>query len=228
MSQTPFGAMPPANQAPPPKSGPGVGTIIAIIAVVGVAVILVCGGVLTVILLPALGKAREAAREIRDMTQARLLVSAVITYSADHRDALPPPEGWTTAMAAYLNPPAGSTATLNPLDSSRIEGPTPDWIYRPLPAREGAPGGRMADAYFPSEWVLFYEDVSRLPATTDTVIVAFLDGSVRSVTRAELQALLERPATPTGPGPTTPANPGTGGAGHTQGGESPRKSTGKN
>jgi hypothetical protein len=217
MSQIPTGSMPPVNPAPPVKSGPGIGTIIAIIAAVGVAIILVCGGVLTMILLPALGKARTAAREIRDQVHARALVTSAMVYAADHQDALPPPDRWTEALADYLAVSGNTPAEIDVLDSSRIEGPTPDWIYRPLPARENAPGGRIADARFPADWVLFYEDVSRLPPTTETVIVAFLDGSARSISRAELESLL---AQENGAGGSTPPA--------SQGGASPKKSTGKN
>lgn len=168
--------------APQPKKGMGTGAIVAIIIGAVALVAIVCGGVLVAIMLPAMGKAREAARSIMASTNVRQLVMQVHTYAAENKDYLPPQEGWTAALDLY-----GPTAAFT--DSPQIEGTGNEMVYSPPAPVAPATQARLDRVQFPAQWIIIREDETKLPPKK-MVAVGYLDGSVRLISQAELAAAL--------------------------------------
>jgi hypothetical protein len=120
---------------------------------------------------------------MRDTLQA-------LRYAAMERGgSLPPATGWDRELG-YLE------KSENPrmLDSGRVEGPTPDWVYAPPIPASGQTHAKLSEIEQPSMYVLLYEDISRLPARYTSVIVGMADGSVRMVDRVEFTTLLAEQA----------------------------------
>lgn len=129
-------APPPHNyDAPPPKKGLGAGAIIGI--VLG-GVLLLCVPLILCmigILMPALGKARQSARQIMSSTQMRQVVMALQMYANENLGMYPEagadlatrlaPYGITPAVLTSPNaPPVGPSYYYVPLgDSSKITSP---------------------------------------------------------------------------------------------------------
>ncbi len=84
-------------------------------------VCVVCGGVLALLLMPAMGKAKEAANRLRVMSQVREVDQAIITYSFDHNGDLP---ARLEDLRPYLRD--YDTVTTNPMTHER-----PCFIYQP-------------------------------------------------------------------------------------------------
>ena len=89
MSQIP-NPMPPRDPQPPPKSSSSAGMIVLILAVVGVLSMCVVIPILMALILPAVQKAREAARRSVDMNNMRQISIALDMYVNTH-NAYPPP-----------------------------------------------------------------------------------------------------------------------------------------
>lgn len=179
--------VPPAGDGAAPKRGLGAGAIIGIVAGVVVLVMLICGGVGVAVLMPALSKAREAAQQANTMREAMLLVQNIALYSMNNNDDLPSRRAWTSEIAAFF--PDAATMQVA-LDSDRVDGAAPDYIYLPPPPRNGATVGKLSDIANPSTYVILHEDFTRMPARFQTVVVAMADGSVRTMERATLEAML--------------------------------------
>lgn len=100
----PWGSAPPL----PPKSGVPMALVVTIvIVVVGVVSVAVCG-VLAGILLPALGKARQTARELKDSTQVRGTHMGMMSFAAANRDQYPLP--------SVIDARNGTINSANPLE----------------------------------------------------------------------------------------------------------------
>jgi hypothetical protein len=200
--------VPPAGDGAAPKRGLGAGAIIGIVAGVVVLVMLICGGVGVAVLMPALSKARDrdAAQQANTMREAMLLVQNIALYSMNNNDDLPSGRAWTSEIAAFF--PDAATMQVA-LDSDRVDGAAPDYIYLPPPPRKGETVGKLSDIADPSTYIILHEDFTRMPARFQTVVVAMADGSVRTMERATLEAMLaaQKQAVPPA------ATDGTGGPG---------------
>lgn len=160
------------------KSGRG----LAIAGIVVGAVSLILGIALCAgIMLPALGKARQAAREIASQAQLSMIGKGLILYSQDNKDFLPEVKtGWETRLTQYGVVPQMVDSPRKP------EGWTgPSYIYVPL-------SQSIDRVRFPGQHVLMYEDPSL--DRDKTVPVLFLDGSVRIINEDELATMLEQQA----------------------------------
>lgn len=186
MSQFPRAGMDASNT--PRKKGLGVGAIIAI--VVGVLLVVpMCGGLLIGIMLPATGRARDAARGFKAKTQVTVLVQACHMYASDNKGYLPPAATWDLALSNYASTSGQASMT----DSPQIDGTGNEMIYTlPTSARLGV-ALRVDEIPFPAEWILIREDESRL-APHQKIAVGFADGSANLLTRDELAAALARHA----------------------------------
>ncbi|HNB59149.1 MAG TPA: DUF4190 domain-containing protein [Phycisphaerales bacterium] len=164
------------NNSSPARSGKGLAIAGIVVGFVTSALgVLLCAG----ILLPALGKARESARELKSRSQLALMTQSLLAYAQDNRDHLPEiATGWEQRLSATgLSPGAFES----PRKDADWTGPS--YIYVP-------PATSVDRVPNPSQTVILYEDprLSRSPM----VPVAFLDGSVREIPEAELERLLER------------------------------------
>lgn len=94
----------PATVARPPRherSGMSTGATCAIIAVVGLIIVVFVGGILSAILFPVFAKAREKARQMTCLTNVKELGLAAQMYAADYKQTLPPAADWSTATYPY-------------------------------------------------------------------------------------------------------------------------------
>lgn len=167
----------------PPPQGSATKTVAIVLSIMGVLMVLICGGVF-LILMPALGKAREAAQSTVALANARQLMVAVHSYATDFRDRVPANADWATTLDSYLG---GGIEPL--LDSRRIKGPGPDFVYVAPPGRQGRQL-LLSEIRSPSTTIMFHEDLARLPASVRTVVVAYADGAVKLVPRGELEEAL--------------------------------------
>lgn len=183
----PFPAGQPVGTPPaggPPPQGSATKTVAIVLSIIVVLMVLVCAGVF-LILMPALGKAREAAQATVAMANAKQLMVAVHSYATDFKDRVPASADWDKTLDTYLG--GGVVGVM--VDSRRIDGPGPDFVYAAPPGRQGKQL-LISDIRFPSTTIFFHEDLTRLPPSVKTVVVAYADASVKLVPRAELEQAL--------------------------------------
>ncbi len=101
--------LPPTPQ--PPVKGSSTGATIGVVAVVCVAGVLVCGGILVALLLPAIQPAREAARRTECVNNLRQIGLAFHNYNAVHKTFPPayipdedgkPMHTWRVLILPYM------------------------------------------------------------------------------------------------------------------------------
>lgn len=168
----------------PPPQGSATKTIAIVLSIIVVLMVLVCAGVF-LILMPALGKAREAAQATVAMANAKQLMVAVHSYATENKDRVPASADWDKTLDTYFG--GGVVGVM--VDSRRIDGPGPDFVYAAPPGRQGKQL-LISDIRFPSTTIFFHEDLARLPPSVKTVVVAYADASVKLVPRADLEQAL--------------------------------------
>lgn len=119
------------------------------------------------VMLPALTKARVAAREVKSMTQLKMIGMGLMTFAADHKDALP--ESLDEIVAAGILPEIPTSARSGQGRTGRFE-------YR-------RPAKSLAAIQFPDRTILAWEQFTFFPS--DGVAVLFADGHVEQIETEE-------------------------------------------
>lgn len=136
------------------------------------------------LLLPAIGKARQTARELKSGAQVMHIGVALQMYAADNDNWMPEtPDGLDRLVAA---------GTIGPetLVSPHAEGGGgPSYIYVP-------PGMPLDKAPNVSQVIVVYENPAIVPRVVNVLL---MDGSVRQMTVAELTAHLSSQGAPPPP-----------------------------
>ncbi|MHC4787463.1 MAG: hypothetical protein ACYTE6_16015, partial [Planctomycetota bacterium] len=133
-----------------------------------VAMAAMAGGVL----LPSYAKAHEQARGLKSSTQLRQLAIAVMTYAAEHDDALPP--GFE-ALRPYIHP-----GLLHSPWGPVTDGRGDYWMNTTVQ--------RLSACRFPERQIVFYDRA--MYEHTDEVAVGFYDGHVVIMSTWELDELI--------------------------------------
>ena len=167
---------------PAKKGGMSIGWIVAIVLGLGVVLVgLPCGALFVGIMLPALGAARQSARQVLSESNLRMIHQSMVAYAQNNGDAYPPAEGWADLLVDGGWLPA-------PMPVSPVsDGVGPDYFYVP-----GALTVWTADT---SRRILLYEDPAH---HTDGVLVLFVDGSIEMVPHAEFERLISGIVLPDG------------------------------
>lgn len=163
-------------EIPPAKRGLGAGWIVAIVLGAGIVLMGVpCLGLLAGIMLPALGKARQAARETIALTNVRAIGQSLVVRvqnSGTVPMAALTEDNWADVLVAE------GFVTPEMLVSPTSDGIGPDYFYVPFGSNTFDDPRRV--------WV--YEDPAH---HRDGVAVAFIDGHAELVPHEEFPALLE-------------------------------------
>jgi len=177
---------PPPFPTTPPRQGLGPGAIIAIVLGGVLLVTLVCGGGLVAIMLPALGAARDSARQTRSMAHLKMVHAGLMSYAAENNGLLP--EGDASLpdrLSAYT--PAEAFVSPNPPPAG------PSYFYVPV--------GDISKLPDPGATVLIYESPDIKSRGGWNVLYA--DGSVRSIVGPSYRMLIDGLRLPDGT-PWTP------------------------
>lgn len=124
------------------------------------------------IMLPALGKARQAARQIKSTTQMRLIAQSLTIYAQDYNGAFPEPGTDLTQRLSGVVQPGDFISPAEIYDRSN------SYFYL---------GGYTTKDHFRT--VILVEDPNNFRWRGTNV--AFLDGSIEFVTEPELSKLLD-------------------------------------
>lgn len=159
-------------------SAPGRGKGMAIAGlVVGVFALVVNVALCAGIMLPALGKARQSARQIKGASQLMQIGTGLHMYASDNKEWFPEtPDGLSRLVAAGTISP---DTLVSPRNTQGIE---PSYFYLP----PGQPLNRIAN---PSGTVVLYENPVFVRGPINVLL---LDGSVEFMTVQELNARLSR------------------------------------
>ena len=165
----------------PTKKGMSGGTIAAIIGGVVLVIVIVCGG-LVAVMLPALGKAREAAKQVVSSSQMRMISMSLQQYAFDNADQLP------EAGADLPSRLAKYGASANMFTSPNAPSAGPSYIY--------VPQGKVGDIKNPSQTIVLYEN----PAIPSTMgwNVAYADGLVILISPERYHPLINAITLPDG------------------------------
>lgn len=170
-----LGAIALAKTSRDPQTNGGKGMALAGV-IVGVVALLLNLVMITAVLLPSLGKAREAARDIKSSVQLRQIGMGLHQYAMDNKDWMPETsDGWEGRLVPRYVGDAGvfvSPHTPQAAGSS--------YVY--------LPPSRLSDLPDPSSVIVAYERPEASPS--DRVPVLFADGRVEMLSEAELEAAL--------------------------------------
>jgi len=153
------------------KQGKG----LAIAALIVAAGTMALGSIASIgVLLPALGKARQSARQLKSATQVRAIDTALMMYAMDNKGWYPEPgANWQSRLpldpVLFVSPRAESAAA------------TDSYIY--------VPGYKETDFKNPARTVLVYENPKYVPR--GPIAVGFADGHIDLVRVDELKGLLD-------------------------------------
>lgn len=165
----------------PTKKGMSGGAIAAIIGGAVLLIVVLCGGFVA-LMLPALGKAREAAQQAMSSAQMKMISMSLQQYALDNADQLPEAGAdLPSRLAKY-----GASANMFTSPSAPAGGPS--YIY--------VPQGKLGDIKNPSQTVVLYEN----PAIPSTMgwNVAYADGSVILISPERYQPLINSITLPDG------------------------------
>jgi len=126
------------------------------------------------VMLPALGKARENAQELKAATQLRQIGMAIQVYAAEHDDALPPD------LKTMIDQNFFTEELLQSPSGPAPDGGADFWINLKIK--------KLDDAKFSSKHVMGYDRV--MYASGETVNVLFFDGHVEKIPTHEFDALI--------------------------------------
>lgn len=154
----------PQQQYPAPPQKSNTGCIIGIvIAVIAIPMILVCGGILVALLLPAVSASREAARRMQCSNNVKQIALAIHNYEAAYGTFPPayttdgngqPLHSWRTLILPFME----HQVTYEKIDLSK-------------------PWDDPANQLAASEIIDAYQCPSNGPSSTDTTYVAVVDPS---------------------------------------------------
>lgn len=177
-------AMVQASSKPETHGGKGMALAAIIIGAVSLVFSILSIG----ILLPALGKARQSARQLKSSVQLRQIDLALVSYAADNKGWLPEAGAdWQSRLKAYVVDPG---TFISPRSETATAADS--YIY--------IPGFNTDKSVNPSRAIVAYENPAHVPSRM-VVSVAYLDGHVEAIAAADLQRTLdtaEKPGQPAG------------------------------
>lgn len=155
-------------------------------------VVSIIGIILVGLMLPALGQARNAARQVAVMENMRAISLGLMQYADDNR-------GWFPEAGADLPARLSQYGIApNQFTSSRAApGATDALIY--------VPGIEVSRNTAPSTTIVLYENPSYVPR--GTVAVLYVDGHIARISVMDLQRELDASAAPTPPPAPPPSRP---------------------
>jgi hypothetical protein len=173
------------------KSGAGFG--LSVTAIVLAAIALLVNVVSLGVFIPALGKAREAARHIKSSVQLRQIDLALTNYANDNKGWMPEAGAdWRARLQNYSITPG---TFVSPYADPNV---TDSYIY--------IPGYRIDTLSNPSAVIIAYENPKYVPSGLGLLSVAYADGNVESIQSKDLQKKLDG-----SPKPDAASGGGTGG-----------------
>jgi hypothetical protein len=130
---------------------------------------------MTGILLPALGKARESAKQVKSAAQLRGISMAIMTYAADNADKLP------ASMDELIQKEFITADLLDSPVGPAADGGDDYWLNLSVK--------KLADVKNPTDKILGYDRA--MYAKGDMVAVVFFDGHVQQVAVWQFQQLIQ-------------------------------------
>jgi len=159
----------------PALPGRGKGLVIAALILAIVGTVFNCAGVMAGIMLPALGRASQSARQIKSSVQVRMVGEALMQYASDNQDWYPEsPDGLDRLVASGM---VGPEMLVTP----HIDGQTAtSYFYLP-------PTKPLTQHASPMQVVVVYENPQLVRGLVN---VLFMDGHVEAMSASELNERL--------------------------------------